>query len=506
MKTADSRKTQSYLIIFILIIGSAFFNPVSANSNTFARKDSVTQKLPVESMRADLVVLWSAIKEMHPGYGYYTSKDSLKLSYEQTYSSIKKPLYESEYIAHIYPFICKLRCGHTQIKHSSSYKDIPGLYPARLPFKVLVHNDRVFITSRQTDRLQTGDEIMSINNVPAREIIKHGFDLYSTDGYNKTFKELFLSEYDGFEDACNKFYHWKGIYKMQVKSKTGKISEVMIDTGKNTKEFDGTDFNNYKDWKDAEIPGNLKLYFDNNGSTALFETKPFSYQDTITYKNVFHQVHAKNIKNLILDMRHNSGGDIRVAIQLLSYLADAPFDIIKDVKSRLPDPALNKSAVYFDQERMNGFRQGYTITNKEGMWYHVETTAAMGTIYGPLALAKEDHFNGNLYVLIDGATFSSGALFTAALKSGRKNVKFIGRETAGSEEGCNGMVMQELTLPNTKISIDFPWMRVESVAKKPSRGRGIMPDYEVIYEPEDIVIKKDRDLEEAVKQIRSQFN
>jgi hypothetical protein len=112
--------------------------------------------------------------------------------------------------------------------------------------------------------------------------------------------------------------------------------------------------------------------------------------------------------------------------------------------------------------------QGYEIDGKEGSWYHVISKPAMGTIYGPLPLTKEHHFNGSLYVLIDGATFSSGALFTAALKSQCKNAKFIGRETAGAEEGCNGMTIQELTLPNTKLRIDFPWMRVESVARNPT--------------------------------------
>jgi len=64
------------------------------------------------------------------------------------------------------------------------------------------------------------------------------------------------------------------------------------------------------------------------------------------------------------------------------------------------------------------------------------------------------------------------------------------------------MVMQELTLPNTKIRIDFPWMRVESVALNSIRGRGIMPDYKVEYAPSDILIKKDCDLEKAMELIK----
>lgn len=503
MKPDTKYKTLFYIIVITLFIATTLPVKGQERSHKSSEKANIPQKLSVKNMQADMAILWSAIKEMHPGYNYYTSADSLRKVYDQTYSSISKPLYESEFISQLYPFICKLRCGHTQIKHSVGHKDPQGLYPAHIPFKVLVTNGKVFITTHQTEVLRTGDEIISINDVVVKEIIKHGFDLYSTDGYNQTFKELFLSEYDGFADACNKYYHWKGAYKMQIRTRQGELNDLTVDTDEIiSNEPQASPFDDYTNWTTAENTGNLKLQFFNDSQTALFETKPFSYQDTITYKEAFKQIESKKIKNLILDMRHNTGGDIRVAIQLLSYLADSPFSIIKDVKSRLQNPDLNKSANYFDKDRTNDFLQGYKITSKEGLWYHVETTPAMGTVYGPLPLAKEYHFDGNLYVLIDGATFSSGALFTAALKSQRKNVKFIGRETAGSEEGCNGMVMQELTLPNTKIRIDFPWMRVESVAQNSIRGRGIMPDYKVEYAPSDIITKKDCDLEKAMELIK----
>jgi hypothetical protein len=65
------------------------------------------------------------------------------------------------------------------------------------------------------------------------------------------------------------------------------------------------------------------------------------------------------------------------------------------------------------------------------------------------------------------------------------------------------MTIQELTLPHTKIVVDFPWMRVVSVAKDPVAGRGIMPDYYVDYTPEDIVSDNDLDLKKALTLITS---
>ena len=60
------------------------------------------------------------------------------------------------------------------------------------------------------------------------------------------------------------------------------------------------------------------------------------------------------------------------------------------------------------------------------------------------------------------------------------------------------MTIQKLTLPDTKIIISFPWMRVVSAAKKSTFGHGTIPDNEVDYSPEDIVSKRDRDLEKAL--------
>ncbi|MDO3626523.1 S41 family peptidase [Mucilaginibacter sp. BT774] len=469
--------------------------------NKVVNPDTVTQKIAVKDMHDDLSVLWSAIKELHPGYGIYTPPDTLQKVYNKTYNSINAPLSEAEFVDHVYPFLCQLRCGHTQIEHSAGYKAVSA---AHLPFEVLVKHHRAWITTSQTPELVTGDEIVKINNIPVSEVISHGYDLYCGDGYNETFKELFLSEYDGFEDACNKYYHWTGPYQITLRTKQGEVKAITANpiTGNSSQTQAVKQIDNYADWTEAKNTGRLPLRFLNNSSTALFTVKTFEYGDTLIYKEAFRQIRHKVIKNLIIDIRHNTGGDIRIAIQLLSYLADAPYNIINDAKSRIPNPALNHFAKYFDTSRTGGFNQGFQAGNKEGTWYHVDTKPVFGKVYGSLPLSKTDHFEGNLFVLIDGATFSSGALFTSALKAQRRNVKFIGRETAGAEEGCNGMTIQKLTLPNTKIVIDFPWMRVVSAAKKSTFGRGIVPDSEVDYSPEDIISKRDRDLQKALSLIK----
>jgi hypothetical protein len=45
-------------------------------------------------------------------------------------------------------------------------------------------------------------------------------------------------------------------------------------------------------------------------------------------------------------------------------------------------------------------------------------------------------------------------------------------------------------------------MHVVSVAKNPAFGRGMMPDYEVDYQAEDIVNKRDLDLKRVLSLIK----
>jgi hypothetical protein len=485
------------VVLYIMIVAACNSDRQKKAAANLATTNDATPLKSVKDMQSDLAILWSVIKEMHPGYGFYTPVDSLQKMFNKTYSALQVPLTENQYIAVIYPFLCDLRCGHTQIKHSEGYKAPGTKQIGHLPFQVLVRNHRAWVTSRQTDQLNTGDEIIAVNDTAVSEIVNYGYNFYNGDGYNETFKELFLGEYDGFEDVCRMHYHWREPYRLKLRGSSGKIKIIQV---KKTSYLpsNATKIDNYNNWTTEKSIPDGRLRFMNNGAVALFQSTPFAYADTVIFRDAFRLIRQKKTKTLIVDLRHNSGGDIRVATQLLSYLADSSFRIVKDVRSRLPDPASNSFASYFDPSVTQGFKSGFKRDFREGTWYHIAPKPAFGDLFGPFSLNKIAHFNGKLIVLIDGATFSSGALLAAAVKAQRKDVLFVGRETAGSEEGCNGVTLQKLTLPNTKIVVDFPWMRVISMAKRPIHGRGVMPDYPVLYSPKDIVTENDVDLKKAL--------
>ena len=103
----------------------------------------------------------------------------------------------------------------------------------------------------------------------------------------------------------------------------------------------------------------------------------------------------------------------------------------------------------------------------------------------PLA---ENHFDGHVYTLINGGSFSSTGHLIALLKYQDIGV-FIGEESGASFACTDGT--RSHTLSNTKIQLGISTMiwTVETEGLTP--GRGIMPDYPVEMTMEDYLAGAD---------------
>lgn len=289
------------ILPYLCVVGiiGACQQPDTKKQNTagVGNADTIAHKLPVKAMHDDLAILWSVIKEMHPAYGVFTPPDSLRRTFDHVVSSINEPLTETDFIAHVYPFISNLRCGHTQVKYPAGYKP-PGPPPPHLPFEVLVKNHHAWITNHNNNELNTGDEIISMNNTPVAAIISHGYDLYGGDGYNETFKEVFLSEYGGFEDACNKYYHWRPPYHITLRTRQGKLKNLEVNAlaPGATLNTTAAKTNDLADWTESKNTDYLPLRFLKNKPTAWFVTRPYQYADTNIYKEAFKEINQRGIK------------------------------------------------------------------------------------------------------------------------------------------------------------------------------------------------------------------
>ena len=110
-----------------------------------------------------------------------------------------------------------------------------------------------------------------------------------------------------------------------------------------------------------------------------------------------------------------------------------------------------------------------THKNKDG-FYHFRHWERK--LYKP---KTKNHFSGDLYVLINGSTFSASAIFCNAVK-GQPGIILAGEEAGGGWYGNNGVLIPDITLPNTHLRVRLPLFRLVQYHHPVKDGRGVPPD------------------------------
>lgn len=115
---------------------------------------------------------------------------------------------------------------------------------------------------------------------------------------------------------------------------------------------------------------------------------------------------------------------------------------------------------------------------------------------------SKNHFNGDLYILTNGGTFSLGSYVSTYLKH-RGDATFIGSETGGGEFGSNAVINYDLTLPESGIRVDIPYYFLDhQIPKGKNFGQGVQPDHEIKYSIEDTLNNRDKEMEKVYELLK----
>lgn len=94
--------------------------------------------------------------------------------------------------------------------------------------------------------------------------------------------------------------------------------------------------------------------------------------------------------------------------------------------------------------------------------------------------------------MVNEGTFSAGVILASVLRKYNRAV-FVGNETGGNPIIMAGyLIKTSWKLPNTKIQMGSGTLCTMYDDIRQNQGRGLVPDYIVKPEPEDILTKQDR--------------
>ncbi|RYF74500.1 MAG: peptidase S41, partial [Cytophagaceae bacterium] len=196
------------------------------------------------------------------------------------------------------------------------------------------------------------------------------------------------------------------------------------------------------------------------------------------------QIAKKGAKNLVIDLRGNTGGWDSQGIELFTYLmkTDTAVPYYARQHSVTDSTEFLQFSDLSEADRKNVKQE--LIRENDGTF----TLKQGSNTREPMRYsAKPNRFKGRVYILMDGRSASTASEFLAVAHANNVGV-FVGEESGGAYEGGNGSSFITLELPKSGIQVTTPLVYYRNAVPEPTqKGRGTMPDHTVPIPITDIL-------------------
>lgn len=501
-------KNQIELKSYLIIVMSLILSSCSIRKHNEQRVSLV----PPEKLKEDVDYAYSKLQKMHPQLYWYISKEELDHKFDSVKKTIKQPLTPLQFYFKLQPVIASVREGHLSLRipiKRFTRKEIKALEHKKgmfSRFEYYVQGERLYITGNKDsiENIQPGTEVLAINDIPVSEYVKKYRNLISSDGFNTTFQPYFLKDMffnfytaeKGLADSATietLYHNEKKVYTLKRESKSKKDLEKDKTQEKRTAEKKVNDYVAFNDSYNRNF-----RFLDKDSTIAYVKVKSFSrnYSDKF-YKETFSKIKNTNASHLIIDVRNNYGGSLYEINNLYSYLAPEPYVLIKP--SQLNSRTTPLKTNYFRKSNVLDyafkslvyptylFAQTFSTYKKDGKIYY-KMKADKST------KPNKNAFQGKVFVLINGGSFSASSIITAKLKNDKRAV-IVGEETGGANDGTVAGFYSYQKLPNSQISLPIGLLLVQPNITFSNTQRGVVPDVTITEDIQDIIDKKDPQLE-----------
>lgn len=475
-------------LIFTTLVAACllFLIGCSSSKGTF----SPTHKYQATVLQKDYQLFRNILQDYHPSLYWFTPKDSMDYFFDQGYNQIKDPLTEPQFRNILLNVITKIRCGHTTVFYSRNYgKFLDTVKQKTFPLSFRVTSDSMIVIgniNRRDTILKRGTVIYSINGRSTRQLTDTFFNYLVTDANALVGKYQTLSTGGNFGVLYRNILGLPDKLLIEYADSAGLVKQVTVpvyDPAKDTtrRALPPTAPREPSAPRQAILNNTRNLQIDTTLSSAYMTLNTFSRGNKLRsfFRKSFRKMKEHNIKHLVIDIRRNGGGDAGISTMLTEFIIDKKFKLADSLY------AIRRSGQYNKYIRKHLFYRTamlfVTKKRKDGFYHfgHFERH-----YYKP---RKKNHFDGEVYIITSGNSFSASALFAKAVQH-QKNVTIIGEETGGGSYGNTAWMIPNAVLPNTGIRFRVPLFRLVMDQQKVAAGRGIFPDIEVLPTAETIRI------------------
>lgn len=219
--------------------------------------------------------------------------------------------------------------------------------------------------------------------------------------------------------------------------------------------------------------GMLKKAYKGKRKGRLASVKPGTESMLAFYRDAFAAIQKNNIRHLVVDVRHNTGGNIYYVYQFLRFL-------------QLPDSLkhIRRSVRYSDIYKELSGKIDHLGT-PDGQMHDLEAARGDGEVYKRVCDPEDEYYvplagqpyTGKIYVLTGPSSVSSATLFPLLLKDNGLAV-IVGEPPANNVTGPASFSSFRLPYTGTAISMSMSWF------SRPDTGnnsRVLDPDIPIQY-------------------------
>jgi hypothetical protein len=495
-------RIRSFYVFLLLTAG--FFCSCSSSKKAF----SPNKKYSPEELRADYRLFRNILEESHPSLYWFTPRDSMDHYFDAIQARLTDSMSQRDFRSMLSYVVSKIRCGHTAVRYSKQYSSYLDTAKLKVfPLSVKVWNDTMVVVAnlnRKDSVLKRGTIIKSVDGHPVGKLIDTLFNFLSSDGYAD------VAKYQSLSNRGNFGAYYKNIFGLKDSISIGYLDGNGRDNTIRVPVYDpAQDTGSKKPVTDVKKPTREEIRYitlqagrnvqvDTTLHSAYMTVNTFSRGHHLKsfFRKSFKSLQQLGIRYLIIDVRTNGGGDASNSTRLTRYLINGKFKIADSLYAIKKSSRFSK---YIEMQPLYWLMMQFiTHKGRDGNFHfgYLERH-----YYKP---RKKHHFNGEVYLLTGGNSFSATAILAKKLK-GQSNITIIGEETGGGAYGNSAWMLPDVTLPNTGIRFTLPKFRLVMDKNLVTEGRGVMPD--ILVSPSAEAIRRGYDPKvEVVREIIEKKN
>ncbi|TQV87842.1 S41 family peptidase [Aliikangiella coralliicola] len=455
--------------------------------------EASTQISP-ELLKEELDLIREHILTIHPQPFARWSKAEFETHIRQLKKQLNYPLSRGEFFLRVAPLLANMHDVHSYVNlPKDQFGDFRRRGEKLFPLAVILHQKKIFVASDLSAEpmVPNGAEIISINQAPVSYLLDKMRSLTVNEtptGQNRRIQMDFtwlLSAMGYARDTYRVQYLWQDQpFELEL---AGLKLPKSLSNGESPVSFYGY----------SKLTPNTSLFWLND-----FNENPEVFEAYLDEK--FTQMHEQGIKNLILDLRYNSGGLSENLKALLSRLTHKPIHWAERGVIKISESLKKNHLTKTRQRREDKYSWGlqwlpfeWTDSLQHSIWW-----SEPGEVINLELNAIEPNSSKNLsgvWVLTNGYCYSACSFFVASVNHHQLG-KTLG-EKPGSLAKFQFAYPVNIELPHSGLTLTLPTMRLDFT--KTNLPDLIMPQEQIRRTQEDIASRRDPVLNRALRDAES---